>query len=156
IHWTQGGAAGAPSPTLSSEVVRYITSRRSGASGRDEMIPLGGAFSIQSGGGNEELRFLFGLYTNGTASIFDSVNGGVFRAIVEDIGPSSNDIMTNRTGSDSNPTPPPPAKRTYKKTYSSTSFHTYNANDTNAGTPDVVQGLYAGGPSRLRRRGGWK
>lgn len=154
VHWTQGGAAGASSPTLSSEVVRYITSRRTGSTGRDEMIQLGGAFSIQSGD-SEELRFLFGLYSDGTATLFDSVKGGVFRAIMEDIGPSSPDIMTNRTGSDSNPTPPPPAKRSYTKIYRATDYRVYDNNNNRTSDPDVVQGLYGGGPARLRRRGGW-
>lgn len=155
IHWTQGGESGAPSPTLSSEIVRYITSRRTGSTGRDEMIQLGGAFSIQSGEA-EELRFLFGLYSDGTASLFDSVNGGVLRAIMEDIGPRSPDIMTNRTGSDSNPVPPPPAKRSYTKTYNSNGYRCYNVNDrSDAGRPDVVHGLYSGGPSRFNRMGGW-
>ena len=41
------------------------------------------------------------------------------------------------------------------KTYASTGFRCYNLDGSDAGRPDVVHGLYAGGPSNFRRRGGW-
>ncbi|WP_087485566.1 carbohydrate binding domain-containing protein [Brachybacterium massiliense] len=64
-------------------------------------------------------------------------------------------LGTPAQGSSEAPAPKPEVKR-YTKTYTSISFHTYDNNDNQTSDLDVVQGLYAGGPSRLRRRGGWK
>ena len=149
----------APAPTRSSRLYRSTVWRDSG--GDRPMIVVQGNWLTWEDEDATEWRLLF------TLRAYDSNSAGAVYAhsrpysaalavSVEDVGPFAKDIMTDRTGTTAAPKPPPPAPKRYKKTYSSTSFHTYNANNTDAGTPDVVQGLYAGGPSRLRRRGGWK
>ena len=76
---------------------------------------------------------------------------------VEDMGPSQPGLLKRwNDGSGTGTQDPAPTKRRYTKTYNSTSFHTYDNNGNETSDADVVQGLYAGGPSRLRRRGGWK
>ena len=161
IHWTVGENGGdAPAPTMNDSVVRRIASRRQDSGG---MVPLGGNFYIQTGSATS-LRILFTLTaSNGEGTVFDSALGGTLRAIVQDIGPSVPDIMVNRSGATSTkpstppPPPPPPAKKKYTKTYNSNGYRVYdnNGNDTSSNDKDVVQGLYAGGPSRLLRKGGW-
>ena len=43
----------------------------------------------------------------------------------------------------------------YTKLYTSTGYWCLNSDGGNAGTPDVVHGLYPGGPGRFARYGGW-
>ena len=149
----------APAPTRSSRLYRSTVWRDSG--GDRPMVVVQGNWLAWEDEDATEWRLLFTLRaydSNSAGAVYSNSRpySAALAVSVEDVGPFAKDIMTNRTGTTAAPKPPPPAPKRYKKTYSSTSFHTYNANDTNAGTPDVVQGLYAGGPSRLRRRGGWK
>lgn len=158
LHWTVGENGGdAPAPTMSDAVVRRITSRRQGS---DDMQFLGGSFYIQTGATATSLRMLFTLTASGgNGTVFNSALGGTFRVIVQDMGPSMPDIMVDRTGATSTGSsttpPPPPAKRTYTKAWDATGFRVYDNNGNQTSDPDVVQGLYAGGPSRLLRKGGW-
>ena len=75
---------------------------------------------------------------------------------VEDLGPSMASTLKrwndNNGGEIQDPTP---QIQRYVKTYPSNGFETYNYNGSNANANEVVQGLYAGGPSNSRRRGGW-
>ena len=79
---------------------------------------------------------------------------------VEDLGPSQPGILKRwnegNGGGGSTPTPDPePVIKRYTKTYPSNGFRTYDNNGNLRSDPDVVQGLYAGGPSSLLRKGGW-
>ncbi|MGO2360387.1 MAG: hypothetical protein ACTH6N_04570 [Brachybacterium tyrofermentans] len=79
---------------------------------------------------------------------------------VEDLGPAQDGILKRwnegNGGGGSTPTPDPePVIKRYTNTYSSNGFRTYDNNGNLRSDPDVVQGLYAGGPSRLLRKGGW-
>lgn len=75
---------------------------------------------------------------------------------VEDLGPSQTGLLkrwNDNNGGGSQDTTPQPVR--YTKTYSSNGYRCYNLDGSDAGRPDVVHGLYSGGPSRFRRRGGW-
>lgn len=77
---------------------------------------------------------------------------------VEDMGPSQPGLLKRwNDGSGTGTQDPEPTKRRYTKTYNSTGYRVYdnNGSDTSGNDKDVVQGLYAGGPSRLLRKGGW-
>lgn len=149
----------APAPTTSSRLYRSIVHRDTGGN-RPMVIFQGNWLAWEDEGATEwRLLFVFNAYdSNDKGAVYAAgrPSSGVLAVSVEDIGLSVVDIMTDRSGSTAAPKPPPPAPKRYKKTYSSTSFHTYDANTNQTSDPDVVQGLYSGGPSRLRRRGGWK
>ncbi|MGP4916251.1 hypothetical protein ACTXJ9_11170 [Brachybacterium tyrofermentans] len=83
------------------------------------------------------------------------------RITVEDVGSTlvrtGNSYMDEGTPAEGTASAPPketPTKR-YTKTYSSTGYRTYDNNGSQTSDPDVVQGLYAGGPSSRLRKGGW-
>lgn len=84
------------------------------------------------------------------------------RLTVEDIGPTiaaTGEVLmvggTSVEGAPAPPPPDPPKTKRYTKTYSSTGYRVYDEDGSARTSPDVVQGLYAGGPSRFNRRGGW-
>ncbi|MGO2819410.1 MAG: hypothetical protein ACTIA5_01325 [Brachybacterium tyrofermentans] len=83
------------------------------------------------------------------------------RITIEDTGPSirntGTSYMDEGTPAEGTASAPPketPTKR-YTKTYSSVNYYTYDNNGNATSDPDVVQGLYAGGPSSRLRKGGW-
>lgn len=77
--------------------------------------------------------------------------------MIEDLGPSKPAYIKrwndNNEGGSQDPGPAP--VQTYTKTYDSNGFRCYNLDGSDAGRSDVVHGLYSGGPSNFRRRGGW-
>ena len=153
------GGNPAPAPTLSSRLYRSVVWRDSG--GDRPMIVAQGNWLAWEDEDATEWRLLFAVSvwgSNTAGAIYDNSRpySAALAVSVEDVGPFAESIMTDRSGSTAAPKPPPPAPKRYKKTYTSTSFHTYDNNGNETSDADVVQGLYAGGPSRLRRRGGWK
>lgn len=111
-----------------------------------------------------ETQEVFGLTVRGPAGrdhrIVASQAAGL-RITIEDVGPSirnsGTSYMDEGTPSEGSASAPPketPTKRT-TKTYSSTGYRTYDNNGSLTSDPDVVQGLYAGGPSSRLRKGGW-
>lgn len=150
--------ASAPAPTRSSRLYRQITQRDTGAA--NPLLLWQGSWLMWETEGATEWRLLFSMEAWDSArsgAIYDGVRplSTALAVSVEDVGPFATEIMADRSGSTSAPKPTPPTVKRYTKTYGSTGYRCYNANGDDAGTPDVVQGLYAGGPSRLRRRGGW-
>lgn len=75
---------------------------------------------------------------------------------IEDLGPSQDRIVKRWNDNDGGGAQDPgtPVQR-YSKTYNSNGYRCYNLDGSDAGRPDVVHGLYSGGPSNFRRRGGW-
>ena len=153
------GGASAPAPTLSSRLYRSVVFRDSG--GDRPMVVFQGNWLMWEDEGSTEWRILFVVEAydstdSGAIYAAQRPASGVLAVSVEDVGPHKADIMADRTGTTAAPKPPPPVAKRYTKTYTSTGFETYDHNGSKTSDTDVVQGLYAGGPTRLRRRGGWK
>lgn len=154
------GGNSAPAPTRSSRLYRSVVWRDSG--GDRPMIVVQGNWLAWEDEDATEWRLLFALSTWGSNSAGAVYNNSrpysaALAVSVEDVGPFAESIMTDRSGTTAAPKPPPPAPKRYTKTYNSTGYRVYdnNGNDTSGNDKDVVQGLYAGGPSRLLRKGGW-
>lgn len=110
-------------------------------------------------GGNSASRLFWCMYSIQSAAAVRLVSASNAPMIMsaEDIGPSVAGYLKrwndNNSGGGQDPGPAPVQR--YVKTYSSTGFRCYNLDGSDAGRPDVVHGLYSGGPSNFRRRGGW-
>lgn len=79
---------------------------------------------------------------------------------VTDIGPNIAKtgvawMDPSESGGGGTPSDPTTPVQRFVKTYTSTGYRCYNLDGSDAGRPDVVHGLYSGGPSNSRRRGGW-
>lgn len=153
----------AKSPSLkTSRLYRGIVYRDSGGD-RPLVVFQGQHYAWPSEETHWRLLFTFNAYAStdvGTVYAASDWASGVLRASVTDVGLHQEFTMIDRKGRTSTePTPPeptpPPVKKRYTKTYSSTGYRTYDNNGNSTSDPDVVQGLYAGGPSSRLRKGGW-
>lgn len=153
----------AKSPSLkTSRLYRAIVYRDSGGD-RPMVVFQGQHYAWATQETHWRLLFTFNAYDStdvGTVYNASDWASGVLRVSVTDVGLHQEFTMIDRTGRTSTePTPPeptpPPVKKRYTKTYSATDFYTYDNNGNRTSDPDVVQGLYAGGPSSRLRKGGW-
>lgn len=158
-------SAPAASPDAdTSRLYRVITYRDSGGDG--PMVLFNSSHYAWESEGATEWRLLFALNVYDSTdegavyAASETYHSGIFRAAVYDVGLHQEFTMIDRTGRTSTePTPPkptpPPAKKRHTKTYDATGYRVYDEDGSARTSPDVVQGLYAGGPSRFNRRGGW-
>lgn len=154
----------AKSPSLkTSRLYRGIVYRDSGGD-RPMVVFQGQHYAWATQETHWRLLFTFNAYDStdvGTVYNASDWASGVLRVSVTDVGLHQEFTMIDRTGRTSTePTPPeptpPPVKKRYTKTYSATDYYTYDNNGNRTSDPDVVQGLYAGGPSSRLRKGGWR
>lgn len=115
-------------------------------------------FTVDTGGNSASRLFwcMYSIQSAAAVQLVAAANAPVIMS-AEDLGPSLPGYLKrwndNNAGGGQDPGPAPVQR--YVKTYTSTGYRCYNENGTDAGRPDVVHGLYSGGPSHLRRRGGW-
>ena len=141
--------------------VRQGVSGRHLLSGGYQLVPSM-EFYIDTEGWSGERHFwaMYSIQATHSSAGIRVFAGGTLPVtlMAEDIGPSQPGTLKrwndNNEGGSQDTTP---TTRRYTKTYTSTGHNTYDS-DGSPSSPkpaDVVQGLYGGGPSRLRRRGGW-
>lgn len=133
-----------------------------GTTNEQNLPPLVGW--VHTRGNTADVDARFGLIVRGPDGRDHRISASAANALritVEDTAPAlystGASFMSEGTPSEGTADAPPvviPTQR-YKKTYSSTGYRTYDNNGVQTSDPDVVQGLYAGGPSSRLRKGGW-